>query len=207
MKTNLSVLAICASLLQPAFAAGKVLCWTDENGHRACGDRVPPKYADREREVINRRGVTVDTKAREKTAEEAAAEVVARQRVEEQEMQRRKQAAYDRFLLETYQSVAELEQTRAERVAALQTRLTLSEKAAKNSQATLDALHAQAAQLNKEGKPVDRKLEAQIRDYLRALGENVKAVEHLKSERDTIDAQFTRDIERYKELRQPQPPP
>ena len=28
-----------------AEAAGSIVCWTDENGRRACGDRVPPQYA------------------------------------------------------------------------------------------------------------------------------------------------------------------
>src|SRR3546814_4544232 len=57
-----------------AIAAGGVQCWTDNQGHRACGDTVPPQYAKQQREVFDEQGRVRQVKPREKTEAEVAAE-------------------------------------------------------------------------------------------------------------------------------------
>src|SRR5690606_23800396 len=89
--------------------ARKIVCWTGENGHRACGDRGPPQYARQERQVYDASGRVVETIGRQKTPDEIAE---AERRAAEQEAGRKRaeeQAAYDRFMLTSFSSVAELE--------------------------------------------------------------------------------------------------
>src|SRR5207253_1785849 len=102
---------------------------------------------------------------------------------------------------QTYQSVDELETARDARLRALTTRMNLADKAANDSQKTLETLQLRAAALEKDGKPADVKLNKQIAEYQRAIGDNRKAAEQLKTEHDAVDVEFTRDIARYQELR------
>ena len=199
--TFLSVLLISLAPAASVAAGLKVQCWTDEHGHRACGDSVPPQYADKERDVVNQRGVVVDKKERAKTAAEVEAAERAEQQAEEERKRVKQQEAYDRFLMQTYQSVDELETARDARLSALTTRINLADKAAHDSQKTLETLKARAADLQKEGKPADEKLNKHIAAFQRSTEDNTKALEQLKTEHDAVDAEFTRDIARYQELR------
>ena len=56
----LSLTLLAASA--PAMA-GKIVCWTDDDGKRACGDRVPPKAARKERTVMDEDGRAREVKA------------------------------------------------------------------------------------------------------------------------------------------------
>src|SRR5579872_2433997 len=54
-------------------AAPAIVCWTDEQGQRNCGDHVPPQYAKSAHDIYNKRGVEVQSVPREETAAEQAA--------------------------------------------------------------------------------------------------------------------------------------
>jgi hypothetical protein len=205
MRNTAALVLLLAASCPLAFAVGgtkKVQCWTDEHGHRACGDNLPPQYAGKERNIFNERGVVVEKKERAKTPDELEADEHAREKAEREEKETRRLEAYDRFLMQTYQTVDELEIARDARVSALSTRSMLAEKAIKDSQATLTTLKARSEALQKEGKPVDPKLEKQVRDFGHAVADNTKARDQLITERDALNASFTRDIARFKELQQ-----
>src|SRR3546814_6976413 len=87
-----------------AIAAGGVQCWTDNQGHRACGDTVPPQYAKQQREVFDEQGRVRQVKPREKTEAEVAAEEAAARAADELAQKQQKQRDYDRFLLRTSKS-------------------------------------------------------------------------------------------------------
>ena len=185
----------------PAFAGGRIHCWVDENGQRMCGDSVPPKYAGTAREAINPRGVPVEQTPRALTPEEQVEAEKAKAKAEAEAKAAQHQRAYDRYLLESYSNVGDLEQQRDARVSALDTRIELVKKAQDTGQAQLDALVARKQQLQKENKPIDKKLEQQIQEYRRAVMENPKALDALNHERDKVMKQFDTDIARFRELR------
>lgn len=196
----LVVLGLWSSM--PALAAGtKVQCWTDEEGRRACGDVVPPRYADKERDIMNKQGVLIDTKPRAPTAEEVQAAEDARKRAAEEEREAQRKHAYDRYLLESFQSTRDLEATRDARLKALDTRIELATKAMNDSQAQLDSLVAHKQLLQRESKPIDKRLEGQIQEYRKANIENPKALENLRVQREKLMTQFDNDIARFRELR------
>jgi hypothetical protein len=202
MKTFIAVLFACTVIGSSAFAGSgtKIQCWTDDEGQRACGDSVPPKYSHKEREIINEQGVLVEQKPRARTPEERVEEENERKRVAEEARKAERQHAYDRYLLESYQSVSDLEKTREERVKALETRMEIVQRAIESGQAQLDALVARKQSLQKGNFPPDKRLEQQIKEYRRAIIENPKALQQLKLERERIITQFDSDIARYQEL-------
>src|SRR5690348_5110398 len=95
------VLALAATLAVapalPQTAQKKIQCWTDKEGKKMCGDRVPQEYAGQKREVI-KDGRVVDTVKAAKTPEEIEADKRQQAAVEEA----KRKELYDRQLLETY---------------------------------------------------------------------------------------------------------
>ena len=51
----------------------KLYRWVDKNGQVHYGDKVPPKYAGQDRDVLNRQGLRVGREAGSATGEEARA--------------------------------------------------------------------------------------------------------------------------------------
>src|SRR5438270_8250203 len=69
--------------------------WTDDQGIVHYGDSVPPQYAQKERSVLNARGVEMRKLQAQKSAEQLATEARA-------EGDTVKQKQHDAFLMNTY---------------------------------------------------------------------------------------------------------
>ncbi len=156
---------------------------------------MPPTDARRQRELMNQRGVVKQIIPAEKTPEEIAAE---NRQIEEQ----KRQAEYDRYLLQAYQSVGELERTRDERMAALDGRMTQAQKALTDNTAALEDLRKRDAAGPAAGDDLDPTLKRKIREFAQARDENISAIERIKQERVGLTEQFARDIRRYQLLRE-----
>lgn len=201
---HVSLLILLAALAAaPAGAqqgTKKFQCWTDKNGQRMCGDRVPPEYSGQKRDVIQD-GRVVETKKGAKTPEEIAEETRKAREAEEA----KKRADYDRSLLETYRSAKDIEAMRDERLAFIDGRLRAAEKNAADTDRTLADLRGRAEAKHKENKPVEERLAKQIRQFERAQRENQKGLERLRREREQVQTKFDADLARFNELRGPAP--
>lgn len=219
-KAMMGVTMLMLMTLMPAALAAdgqqRIVCWTDEQGQRACGDRVPPKYARSERQIYDQRGLVVEVKAREKTPEEIAEEDRLARLAAEKQAREREQARYDDYLLQAYQSVAGIIDTRDSRVRVLNGRLGLTEKSIADAERSLIDLRKRADSLDDQDKPVPAKLEAQIAEFETTLQRNRESAKRMRAERSGIIEQFARDIARYRELKNlpaevippaPMPPP
>ncbi|TJY63202.1 DUF4124 domain-containing protein [Sinimarinibacterium sp. CAU 1509] len=212
MNVRVAIGMIVALLLTPV-AQAKIVCWTDENGHRACGDHVPPKFAPQEHQIVDSAGRVIETKAREKTPEEAAAEQQRKALEAETQKREKERAAYDRFLLDTYASAGQLERARNDRLAMLDGRIGLAQKAVDDGQKDLEGLYKRRQDA---GDKVPPQLEKKIKEVEGQLVDNRAALAKLKQERSGVCESFSNDIARYVELRGasepyqgecPQPPP
>jgi len=184
-------------LLLAAFAApclslqaATVQCWKNDAGQRICGDAVPPSEVRRQRELVDQRGITQKVLPAQKSAAQVEAETRT-QREREQAL------AYDRYLLQSYTSVADIERTRDERISALDGRLRLAEKALGDTEATLTDLNQRVAAEPKLRARIDPK----INEFNAAKIDHTGAMKRIRSEREKIGADFERDIQRYRELR------
>jgi uncharacterized protein with von Willebrand factor type A (vWA) domain len=191
--------AAASAAPQPSHAS-RIVCWTDEHGRRACGDRVPPQYAKQERQVYDSAGRLIETRPRQKTFEEAEEE---RRRVAELEARRKRaqeQSAYDRFLLTTFTSADELEKSRDNRLATLDGRLGLAEESLEQNAKGIEQLKSQVADAEAEGRAVPVRLTRQLREFEQNFESNRQVVDKLREEREAIRAKFDQDIERYRAL-------
>ncbi|MGD8514947.1 MAG: hypothetical protein PVF52_04975 [Granulosicoccaceae bacterium] len=197
LTTTLTILLLASSQLQ----AGKIKCWTNNEGIRECGNVVPPEYAQKGHEVLNRQGVTVDKVERAKTPEELAeAKRLAAIKAEEDRL-RKEQENRDRVLLHTFSSEDEIIMARDGKITALKTEIRLTKKSMAKTQERLDALLKQAANLERAGKPVPEKLAGDIKTATEQVDEYRAFISTRQSEQDRIKAQFDNDMTRYKLLK------
>lgn len=194
-----AMLATCGATI-PLAHAGKLQCWVDDKGVRACGDRVPPQYAKQERKVLNEHGVVVGTKAREKTQEEVAEAQRQAAAVAAEKKRYEEQVAYDKYMLQTFESVTQMQGVRDTRLATLDGRLKLAERSVTDAENSLKGLRERLAALEKEGK-TDVRLKKQVTDFEASLVDTLRSVAQMKKEREEISLKFSADAERFKQLR------
>jgi hypothetical protein len=189
MRSTLISLAFLVSAGIPAAAFAATYKWVDENGVTHYGDKIPPQYAKQQREVLNQQGTTVKVLQHEKTADERAEEV-KQQKLKEEEA---KQASYDRYLLQTFETEADLARMRDERLSTMDSHIRISESSVVGNQKSLEQRKAR-----KNPSPA---LTKQIVELEARLAKDQETLAKQKEERTRLSSQFTRDIARYRQLK------
>ena len=183
----------------PSTGKQTVYRWTDDQGVVHYGDSIPPQYAQKERAVLNGRGIEVRKLDAQKTPEERAADERNQQNVT-------KQKQHDAFLLNTYTSVKDIEALRDLRLDQLHGQRVAAEQ-------YVDSLHGRLSSLQQRAmnfKPYSprpgahRMSDDLAEDLVRALNElrvQNNALNAKTEEETLMKTQFQMDIERYRELR------
>lgn len=195
------------SLLLLALASGPVLAqklyrWVDENGQVHYGDRIPPEYAEQDRDILNQRGVTVGREEGAETPEEARVRVEqeAREKAAAETAQR------DRMLLQTYQSVDEIELVRRRRIELIDAQIIIQEQSLNSLKDRHERLRERAAifaplNTDPDARPMPEGLMEDIErseSDLRTQQQNLQA---RRDERVELNSKFDADVQRFKELR------
>lgn len=197
-------LALLIGIAAPASAA-RIVCWTNNDGVRECGNSVPPEYAQKSSERKSEQGITVERTNRARTKEELAAQREAQERQKREEAERERvaaeQAQYDRVLLATFTTEEELELTRNGKLAAIDSRIRHSEQIAKKLEESLESLQRDAAKMERGGKTVSEELQARIDAAREKLADNGDDIVKRQLEKERLREKFTRDLERFRELK------
>lgn len=197
-------LAICAlasaQTNNSAFAKKRMVCWTEDNGARACGDSIPPRYANREKRILDQTGRTVKVIPGSLTPEQRAAKEAQAQQVAVERQETERQAAYERALLATYAKPHELAALRDDRVATLDTRIQLTEAAAARDAVSVAELRARLPADGSSDK-ASRELLDKVAMFETSLENNQRAVADMRQQREEICETFARDIRRFQQLR------
>jgi len=181
-------------------AAGDITAykWTDDQGVVHYGDSIPPQYAEKAHETLNKQGVAVGHSEAQKSAEELAADAHAHEAVLRQQQ-------HDNFLVTTYTSVKDIESLRDVRLDQLQGQRNAAELYVENLRSRLVALQGRA----KHFRPYDSRTEARrmpddlAEDLVHTLNEmrtQTHALTAKNEEVSAVRAQFDGDIQRYREL-------
>ncbi|NKF24559.1 hypothetical protein [Solimonas marina] len=195
----LSLLAMAAQAA-PSSSGKRFTCWTDNQGHRACGDAVPPQYAQKQREVYDDQGRVREVKPREKTADEVAAEEKAAHDAAAKAVREQKQRDYDHFLLSTYDSAADIERARDERVAMIEGRRALTEKTVADNQKAIEQQQSRIDVVKRGGHTPGKALTDKLADLQASLVDNQKALQNFVSEKQQVTDKYNADLARYREL-------
>jgi hypothetical protein len=200
------LLALVAANAGAASEQQKVYRWVDKNGQVHYGDSVPAEYAEQDRDVLNKQGVKVGREEGIITPEEAAKKAAEDKAARDEQ----KRKLRDRVLLQTYQSVQELEVLRDNRLDLVDAQLTIQEQSLSNlraQRAQIERMAARYAPANREAgaEPLPDEL---VRDLDRSASDIETQQANLvkrRQERENIRQTFEADIKRYQELRSIRP--
>jgi hypothetical protein len=172
--------------------------WTDDQGVVHYGDSIPPQYAEKAHEALDRQGMAIGHSDAAKTADELAQEARDHDEVV-------KKLQHDNFLIATYTSVKDIESLRDVRLDQLKGQRVAADAYVENLKSRLVALQGRA----KHFRPYSTQAGAHrlpddlAEDLVHTLNEmrtQSNALAAKNAEIDAVRAQFDSDIQRYREL-------
>ncbi|MBM2829464.1 MAG: uncharacterized protein HW411_254 [Gammaproteobacteria bacterium] len=204
MKSITRLLLILFSLITIAFAMSTqaaIKCWTNKDGVKECGDRIPPEYSQTGHQELNKQGLVVDETERAKTGEELEeAKKLAAVKAEEDRIAA-EQAKKDQILLDTFSSVDDLQMARDGKIAAIESSISLAQKRNEKMQQDLDKWVEKAAAEERSGKAPPEDLLKDIETLRGNIENNNAFIAEKHAEQETVKAAYTKDIERFNELK------
>ena len=180
--------------------------WTDKNGVVHYGDSIPPEYANIDRNVLNDQGVAVGFEQGEITVAEQA-EIDRRKIEEEAERQAKSQIARrDRMLLETYITVADIEDLRDRRLELLASQIKVTELYLNNLRKRLVGLQEEATAYKPHSTLPDApQIPANLALDISRTATSINLYEQMlartRADQLALRAAFDDDIARFKELK------
>ncbi len=198
-----SALALCTSLWLSVTSlhAGKLYKWVDDTGQIRYGDRIPPQYAKKSNETLNKQGVVVGSKDAAKTSEQLAEEQRLAKIKDEQERKRQQQAHQDRILLDTFTNEDEMILTRDGKIEAIEAVIRVTKSRTEKIKQRLAQKELRAANLERSGKPVPQMLQRGIREARGQIRYNSDYISNRRKVQQAIGKQFERDIKRFRTLK------
>ena len=184
----------------PATQAGKLYKWVDENGQIRYGDRIPPQYARKSNETLNQQGITVDRQEAAKTPEQIAAAQRLEEAREAAERVQQDKDRKDRILLDTFTNEDEMVLTRDGKIQAIEAIIRVTNGRTEKLKLRLSELKTRAANIERSGKPVSDKLNAEISETRQQIAQNFTYVKSRSSDQQLIREQYEVDIARFREL-------
>lgn len=173
--------------------------WVDNQGITHYSGTLPPEYADKNRQILNKSGVVIRTQD-VLTPDERRAKDAESAKMSADEAAARDQKRYDKSLVDSYSSVDEIELARSRSMQQLDAGITSI-----NSQITMVANHLSdlkkevdgRRQANKKVPPFMLNEIKESQDRLNSLQQDL---EKSKAKKATAQARFDAEKARYREL-------
>jgi hypothetical protein len=186
--------------------ASKLYKWVDENGVVQYGDRIPPKYANRDRNVLNNRGVRIGFEEGEVTPEERAVLEAREAEAAALATAKAETARRDRMLLETYLSVMDIEDLRNRRLELLESQIKVTELYLANLRKRLLTLQDEASVFKpytvREGAPqIPENLALDISRTTASINLYEQTLSRTRNDQASLKTAFDSDIVRFRELK------
>jgi len=196
--------ALCSA--QKPENTNKLYRWVDANGAVHYSDSVPPDQASRDRTLMNKEGVKVGFEQGEVTAEERAEIERRKAALEEEQRAKAEVQRRDRMLLETYLTVADIEDLRDRRLELLESQIKVTEAYLGNLRNKLDTLQKEASRFKPyataENAPnVPESLATEMSRTTSSITSYEQTLARTRSDQQTLRASFDNDIARFKQLK------
>lgn len=180
-------------------AAAKLYKWVDDNGVTHYGETIPPEYADKDREELNKYGRVIKS-------EEVMTPERRREKEQEEEKQREAEKAaleqqrHDRTLINTYSNVNEIDLARKRSVQQIDARINMLNSNLNTANDRLLSLQNEADRYAKS----NREMPASLKDDLKITQERrdklQQDLEKPNAQKAALEARFKADRKRYIEL-------
>lgn len=198
-RHGVAALALLMMFTSPAIA--KLYKWVDEDGNVFYSDQIPPEQSTKRHQLLDQRGIVRENVRRAKTPEEIQEERRQKELQAERDRAERAQQVRDQILLETFPTERDLIIARDDRLASVDSAITLATKTLDDLRVRYDKLDSEMKRLQAERQPIPGNLAIDHRRVSGQFDAHSKALESRKEERENIVAQFEADLMRYRELR------
>ena len=185
-------LTLTALLIAPAIQADAYR-WVDDEGNVHFSDRVPADAADRDRDIINQRGMVTGRIEGSRSAQQQAADIVGRDE---------RRARRDRMIRESYVSEEDIISARDQRLEGLQSIIDLARDRVHVLQDRLNDLEQTREQQEAAGRTISHNLREQIRVTRDGLEDNLRFIDEREQELMETREGYQADLERFRELRE-----
>ena len=180
-------------------AAAKMYKWVDDQGVTHYGETIPPEYAHKDREELNKAGRVVEKKE-VLTPEERRVKELEDIKKREDEEAVLEQKRRDKALLNTYSSVKEIDLARARNLQQVEARLNSIGSQIKAADDKLTGLQKEANGYTNASKKIPVSLQDDLQESQARLTRLQQDMEKSRAEKATVEARYDADKARYKEL-------
>lgn len=184
----------------PALAQ-KLYRWTDKDGNVHYTDQLPPESARDQREELNRQGITVSRTERALTPEERAARAIEEAKQAELLRVEEEKAKMDAVLIGSYPAESDLQRSYEERFDLIEQSLESARVSIRSQEKSLADMLAHAADLERNGKPVNQTVIDSITQTRAQVAEQRGYLARRESEGAALRAEFESLLQRYRELK------
>lgn len=195
----LAALALALSSGSLFAQAGKMYKWTDKDGNVHFSDQIPPEAVEYGREKFNDQGIAVEKVDRAATAEELAAQREAERIAAEEARRAEEQAKADATLIASYASEDDLVRAFDQRMDLLSQTIEARRIEIAAREQSLAKLVAQAADLERGGRPVSDALKQMIASEQNEIARQRVFLENKDKEREQIKTDHERQLARFRE--------
>ena len=177
----------------------KMYKWVDDKGVTHYGETIPPEYAHRDREELNKAGRVVEKKE-VLTPEERHAKELEDIKKREDEEAVLEQKRRDKALLNTYSSAKEIDLARVRNLQQVEARLNSISSQLKMADDKLIGLQKEADGYTKTGKKTPASLQEDLQESQARLTKLQQDLEKSMAEKAAVEARYDADKARYREL-------
>lgn len=179
--------------------AAKMYKWVDDKGTTHYGETIPPEYANKDRQLLNKSGAVIKTMDIP-TPEERRAKETESAKIHAEEATARDQKLHDKSLTDTYSSVEEIDLSRTRSLQQVDARINSINSQLKTANNNLLALKKDADNRSKAGAKIPASLQDDIKVAQDRVSRMLQDLEKFKAEKLAVDAHYDADKARYKEL-------
>ena len=207
MRTSVTLfLAATLALAAASHAQRPAYKWVDKNGVVQYGDRIPPEYANADRDVLNSQGVRVASEQGELTAEERAKQERLAIEAEAERQAQAEVSRRDRMLLDTYVTVAEIEDLRDRRLELIESQIKVTELYLGNLRERLVALQAEASAYkpyttNADAPQIPADLQLELTRTAASINLYEQTLVRTRQDQEALRVAFDGDIARFRKLK------
>jgi len=189
-------LGIFLFLLPAVATSASIKCWTNQEGVRECGNKIPPEYSQGASVKISPSGIVIGEK-------EAAKSLEAIRREKEALTKAAESKKADQALLKTFSSVEDLVLARNSKTDQIDKEIFLLESRMEKLEEKLKKVKIRLEANNDKNSPKFDNLTENAARILSQITESEKFIETKGMEKSSISDQFERDILRFERLLKP----
>ena len=196
---NVTIFFTLCGIMLANHVSARMKCWTNSEGIKECGDKIPPEYIQQGYQELSKGGIILEEKERIKTKEELEkakkeAEIIAREKEKE-----RNKKAHDKMLTETFASIEEIEAARDQKIEAVESTIKITQKRIIKLQYLLDdELNQNSLDKQIDGEDIKFNNTKSLKEQ---ISDNKKFIKNKIDEQAKIKKTYMEYISRFKKLK------